>query len=135
MQIKLRRLAQNSWALVGGMSGGKRNHENLSDEMALLEAALKARPHRCHARPSAKNQEEQQMVIERGCGQSSGRMVHFVAGPASVCRALHGSRERVQHQTRDGGPQLRVGVKDDRKQSTSTQAQQRQPSHHKTAHA
>ena len=24
------------------MSGGKRNHEDLSDEMALLEAALKA---------------------------------------------------------------------------------------------
>ena len=67
MQIKLRRLAQNSWALVGGMSGGKRNHENLSDEMALLEAALKARPHHCHAQPSAKNQAEQQMVRDRRC--------------------------------------------------------------------
>ena len=41
MQIKLRRLAQNSWALVGGMSGGKRNHDDLSDMVALVEAACK----------------------------------------------------------------------------------------------
>ena len=29
VQTKLGRSVQNSWALVGGMSGGKRNHENL----------------------------------------------------------------------------------------------------------
>ena len=39
-------------AAAGGMSGGKRNHEDLSDMMALVEAACKvpastARPFAC----------------------------------------------------------------------------------------
>ena len=44
------------------MSGGKRNHEDLSDEMALLEAALKVHRSRTVAHSSARIQAEKQMA-------------------------------------------------------------------------
>ena len=50
------------------MSGGKRNHEDLSDEMALLEAALKVHRGRTVAHSSARIQAEKQMVVERSGG-------------------------------------------------------------------
>ena len=50
------------------MSGGKRNHEDLSDEMALLEAALKVHRGRTVAHSSARIQAERQMVVERSGG-------------------------------------------------------------------
>ena len=72
VQTKLGRSVQNSWALVGGMSSGKRNHENLSDEIALLEAALKARPHHCHAQPSAKVMQKSRRSSSKVVGKASG---------------------------------------------------------------
>ena len=41
-------------AAAGGMRGGKRNHEELSDTMALVEAACKVPPN--SARPCAYSQ-------------------------------------------------------------------------------
>ena len=41
-------------AAAGGMSAGKRNHEELSDTMALVEAACKVPPN--NARPCAYSQ-------------------------------------------------------------------------------
>ena len=70
---------------AGGMSGGKRNHEDLSDMMALVEAACKVLANT--ARPIV----HIQMCSE--CGQrsrlwpSSESVEQSVTGVASACRA------------------------------------------------
>ena len=55
-------------AAAGGMSGGKRNHEELSDTMALVEAACKVSPN--SARPCAHSQPAHAVADWTCCGLS-----------------------------------------------------------------
>ena len=61
-------------AAASGMSGGKRNHEDLSDMMALVEAACKVPA--ISARPFAYRQAASAVTGERSklCGRASVRM-------------------------------------------------------------
>ena len=60
-------------AAAGGMSGGKRNHEDLSDMMALVEAACKvpastARPFACRQAASGVTGERLKLCGRAPCG-------------------------------------------------------------------
>ena len=77
------------------MSGGKRNHEDLSDEMALLEAALKAqhgRPVATHSLPHKFRQRSRRSSSGAVSDRSSVWVVHNSANAASARCALRGSR-------------------------------------------
>ena len=103
---------------VARMSGGKRNHEDLSNEMALLEAALKASRGRTvatHSLPHKFRRRSRRSSSGVASDRSFVWVVHNSANAASARCALRGS-----HGVQCAFPNERwwavasTGVKDDR---------------------
>jgi len=81
-------------AAAGGMSGSKRNHEDLSDMMALLEAAcqvLASPPDRSHTFRWAASAVSDRECDQAPCGWSR------ASRQSRAPDVRRGSRERVRH--------------------------------------